>query len=292
MKGLENNQQIKTALINSLLLSAVLLNGCATTKDTEITAETIEVPSEELLSEEIDNDPYEGFNRAMYDFNEVVDSYVGEPVSSAYRWVMPNIVQTGISNFFNNTKGINVVLNDVLQGKFQQSLEDSGRFLMNSTVGIGGIFDVATQVGLEQNDEDFGQTLATWGVPTGPYLVLPFVGPGSFRAIPGVAVDTLANPITYLGYPIQILAILNARANADGALKFIDEAALDPYVFTRESYLQWRDYLSTDGNPTLTDDISEEDLFADEEYTVEPIDIDDDISESTDTVLDESKPKD
>ena len=290
MKGLENNQQIKTALIGSLLLSVVLLSGCATTKDsTEIITETVEVPNEEVISEESGNDPYEGFNRTMYDFNEVVDTYVGEPVSSAYRWVMPNIVQTGISNFFNNTKGINVVLNDVLQGKFQQSLEDSGRFLMNSTVGIGGIFDVATHVGLEAHDEDFGQTLATWGVPTGPYLVLPFVGPGSFRAIPGVAVDTLANPITYLGYPIQILAVLNARANADGALKFIDEAALDPYVFTRESYLQWRDYLATDGNPTLEDDISEEDLFSDEEYTVEPIDIGSKKTESVDEATAESK---
>lgn len=211
--------------------------------------------------DEAQDDPYEGFNRAMYTFNEKVDNYVAEPIAKAYKWITPNFVQTGISNFFNNTKNVNVVLNDVLQGKLTQSAQDTGRLLVNTTVGLGGLFDVATHVGLEQHDEDFDQTLATWGVPKGAYLVLPIIGPSTARGIPGSVVDTAANPVTYVGLPVQVLSMLNARANAEGALKFIDEAALDPYVFTRESFLQWRDFLASDGKSkaaTAGDEFEEE----------------------------------
>jgi phospholipid-binding lipoprotein MlaA len=167
-------------------------------------------------------------------------------------------MQTGVFNFFTNLKNINVVINDVLQAKFAQSAYDTGRFALNTTLGLGGFVDVAKSVGLEQNDEDFEQTLAVWGVPQGSYLVIPFLGPSTFRGIPGAAFDTAANPTSYVGWPVQLIYMLNSRANAEGALKFIDEAALDPYVFTRESFLQWRNNLATDGKSESSLELDDE----------------------------------
>ena len=204
------------------------------------------------------SDPYENLNRKVYTFNDKVDDYVAKPVSDAYKVVTPDFMQTGVRNFFNNIKDINVVLNDMLQGKVQQGAQDTGRLLMNSTLGMAGLFDVASTVGLNQNDEDFEQTLAVWGVPQGSYLVLPFLGPMTARGIPGAVFDTAANPITYIGAPVQALSLINTRANAEGSLKFIDEASLDPYVFTRESFLQWRTHLATDGkNENSTTDLTD-----------------------------------
>lgn len=224
-----------------------VLTGCATT-------------GEENQDSAVGNnqvDPYENFNRKIYTFNDAVDNYVAEPITDAYKWITPQLVQTGVSNVFNNLKNINVVINDMLQAKFSQGAQDSGRLLMNTTVGLGGLFDVAKHVGWEQNDEDFEQTLAVWGVPQGSYLVIPFLGPTTARGIPGTVFDTAANPVTYVGLPVQLVSMLNTRANAEGALKFIDEAALDPYVFTRESFLQWRNNLATDGKADTSSDFSE-----------------------------------
>jgi phospholipid-binding lipoprotein MlaA len=200
-------------------------------------------------------DPYENVNRKIFGFNDSVDDYVAAPISNAYKWITPQFMQTGVFNFFNNLKNVNVVINDVLQAKFSQSAEDTGRLAINSTLGLGGLFDVAKNVGLEQNEEDFDQTLAVWGVPQGSYLVLPILGPSTARGIPGSVFDTAANPASYVGMPVQLLSMLNARANAEGALKFIDEAALDPYVFTRESFLQWRNNLATDGKAEASSDV-------------------------------------
>ena len=209
------------------------------------------------------NDPYENFNRQMYDFNDGVDTYVAAPLSNGYKFIAPQFVQTGVFNFFTNLKSFNVVLNDVLQAKFSQSAADFGRLTLNSTAGLGGFFDVAKHVGLEQNDEDFDQTLAVWGIPQGSYLVLPFAGPSTVRGVPASAFDAAANPATYAGIPayyisapVQFMSGLNARANAEGALKFINEAAMDKYVFTRESFLQWRKNLENDGkvSASLDDD--------------------------------------
>ena len=199
-------------------------------------------------------DPYEQVNRKMYAFNDKLDDYVGKPVSDAYKWITPQFVQTRIFNFFNNLKEINIVLNDVMQAKFEQGLQDTGRFAINSTAGLAGLFDVAQSIGWQQNDEDFEQTLAFWGVKSGAYLVLPVLGPTTLRGIPGRVFDTAANPSTYIGVitdvtvPIQLVSLLNTRASADGSLKFVNEAALDPYVFTRDSFLQWRNNLIKDGN--------------------------------------------
>ncbi len=226
-----------------LVVLALTLVGCATTGDVE----------QQIVASK--TDPYESFNRKMFGFNDSVDNYVAEPISNAYKWITPQFMQTGVFNFFNNLKNVNVVINDVLQAKFAQSAEDTGRFAINSTVGLGGLFDVAKHVGLEQNEEDFDQTLAVWGVPQGSYLVLPILGPSTARGIPGSIFDTAANPASYIGMPVQLLSLLNARASAEGALKFIDEAALDPYVFTRESFLQWRNHLATDGNSEASFDM-------------------------------------
>lgn len=233
-------------VVSSFLVFGLV--GCAST------------PSVDADSQQSKADPYENLNRKVYNFNEKVDDYVAKPVADAYKFITPDFVETGISNFFNNLKSINVVANDILQGKLEQSGKDTGRFLMNSTLGMAGFFDVAKTVGLGQNDEDFEQTLAVWGVPQGTYLVLPLLGPITTRGIPGAVFDTAANPVNYVGIPAQALSLINTRANAEGSLKFIDEAALDPYVFTRESFLQWRTHLANDGNTGSTDNFNDLDL--------------------------------
>jgi phospholipid-binding lipoprotein MlaA len=237
------NQKIILSMLIGITIS---LSGCATTG----------VVTEQQNSSNKD-DPYENFNRKMFGFNDTVDDYVAKPVSDAYKWVTPQFMQTGVFNFFSNLKNINVVINDVLQGKFAQSAHDSGRFALNTTLGLGGFLDVGKDVGLEQNEEDFEQTLAVWGVPRGSYLVLPLLGPTTVRGIPGAAFDSAANPANYVGLPVQLISLLNTRANAEGSLKFIDEAALDPYVFTRESFLQWRNNLATDGKAEATSDVDD-----------------------------------
>lgn len=237
-----NGKKLNASLV--ILIGALSLGGCATTGEPQTVASKV--------------DPNESINRDVFAFNDVVDDYVAKPISDSYKWVTPQFVQTGIFNFFNNLKNVNVVINDVLQGKFQQSAEDSGRFLVNSTIGLGGLVDVAKDVGLKQNDEDFDQTLAVWGVPQGPYIVLPLLGPTTVRGIPGSILDTAANPASYIGMPIQLVQMLNARANAQGSLDVVKEGALDPYVFIREGYLQTREHLATDGKSQAANDVDSE----------------------------------
>ncbi len=261
MHTFSHNKGTSTLFITFLISVTLFLAGCASTEVIE--EEIVEVEVEVEVTE---TDPFEDFNRTVFGFNETLDTYLAEPISDAYLWVTPQFVQTGIANFFNNLKDINVVLNDMMQGKLMQGVEDTGRFTVNSTIGLLGLFDVATEIGLEKHDEDFAQTLAVWGVPQGPYLVLPILGPSTSRGVPGAVFDTAANPASYVGFPIQVVQMLNARANAEGALKFIDEAALDPYVFTRESFLQYRNHLITDGESEITDDLLDlEDEFFDED---------------------------
>ncbi len=252
-----------TKRVMVIFVTALLFSGCASTdKQGDLAVESTHLTNEEI-------DPYEDFNRDVYEFNESVDEYVAKPVSDAYRWVTPQFVQTGVSNFFNNLKDINVLLNGALQGKFEQSAEDTGRFLINSTFGVLGLFDVASRAGLQKNEEDFGQTLAVWGVPQGPYLVLPFLGPSTSRGVPGSVLDTATNPTSYVGIPVQLVSMLNARSNAEGSLQFIDEASLDPYVFTRESFLQHRKYLISDGEVELDEDVLDlEDAFYEDDEEV------------------------
>jgi phospholipid-binding lipoprotein MlaA len=247
-----NKTKIQLLFSGTLIGAAIFLVGCAANQ----------VDEQQNIANKAD--PYENINRKVFVFNDKVDDYVAKPISDAYKWITPDFMQTGVSNFFSNIKDINVVINDILQAKFAQSAHDTGRFALNTTMGLAGVVDVATQVGLERNDEDFEQTLAVWGIPQGSYLVIPFLGPSTMRGIPGAALDTAANPASYVGMPVQLLSLLNARANAEGALKFIDEASLDPYVFTRESFLQWRKNLATDGKSNTSLDLGDE---VDEEVT-------------------------
>ncbi len=198
-------------------------------------------------------DPHQGMNRAFYDFNDTIDRKFFKPVAEGYVKVTPEPVRGGVTNFFSNATYLNTVANNLLQGKFGAFFNDSSRFVINSTIGLGGLFDPAKEMGLTSNDEDFGQTLGTWGAGEGAYLVLPFLGPNSYRDVPGVAVASLLNPISYLNpivtIPVGVLSAINTRANLLEASNIRDQAALDPYTFVREAYRQQRDYKIYDGNP-------------------------------------------
>ena len=197
------------------------------------------------------DDPLEPINRVIFEFNEVVDDNILEPVAKGYKYVTPDPVEKGVSNFFSNLGEINTIANDLLQLKFQQAAKDSLRFFVNSTIGVLGIFDVATPLGLSKNKEDFGQTLGFWGVPNGPYLVLPFLGPSTFRDAPGTLVDYEVSPIEQLHHEerqaLRLINIVETRAKLLRATKILDTAAKDKYIFIRESYLQKRESLVRDG---------------------------------------------
>lgn len=201
------------------------------------------------------SDPWEGFNRAVYAFNEDFDRAILKPLAEGYQWLLPQPARTGITNVFSNLNDVVVVVNDLLQLKPQQAASDFSRLVWNSTAGLGGLFDVATPMGLPKHDEDFGQTLAHWGMGNGPYLVLPFLGPSTGRDAVGLAVDyTQLDPVGYVKddaarWSAVALRAVDTRANLLRASRILDQAALDPYVFLREAYLQRREYLIYDGNP-------------------------------------------
>lgn len=199
------------------------------------------------------DDALENINRPVYDFNEELDRVALEPVSSAYTGHVPQWTRTGVSHFYDNIQYLDTVLNSFLQGKATQGFSDLARFGLNSTIGVLGLFDVATPLGLERHDEDFGQTLAVWKAGDGAYMVYPLLGPSSVRDTGGIAVSLLTNPIVYavppVAIPLGILQMIDLRARNDGFVRFRDAAALDPYVFTRESYLQHRISEIYDGNP-------------------------------------------
>lgn len=211
-------------------------------------------------------DPIEPTNRVFYDFNERLDRHLIKPIAEGYVKITPELIRTSITNFYDNLAYLNIILNSFLQGKFEQGFSDAGRFLINSTLGIAGIFDVSTSAGLKKHNEDLGQTLATWGVGRGTYLYLPIQGPDTARNLPNIATKLALNPLTYISgvilFPITALNVINIRANLLDATNIRDEAAVDPYSFTREAYLQQREFLVHDGNPPTEgyDDIFDEEL--------------------------------
>ena len=203
------------------------------------------------VASETDNiDPYENFNRATNSFNEVLDDYLARPAAKIYTNTMPDPLEKGIVNLFRNLGEITNVINDILQGKFAQAANDSGRFLINSTVGVGGLFDVAQRAGLPRNEgEDFGQTLAVWGVSEGPYLMLPFIGPSTLRDAPSKFVDNFTTPYSHLEdesarNSVRGVSLLSTRAEL---LDLENVISGDSYLFVRDVYLQRRDYLVNDG---------------------------------------------
>lgn len=210
------------------------------------------------------NDPIELTNHVIFDVSETLDKHLMKPIAETYVELTPIFVRTGLTNFFNNLTYLNVVLNDFLQGKFDQSITDMLRFTYNSTFGIAGLFDVSTGAGMPANDEDFGQTLAVWGFDPGAYLYIPLMGPNTVRNSTDYVPSTLLNPFFYISsallYPVSALNAINTRANLLEASDFRDEAAINPYAFTREAYLQQREYLIYDGNPPVS---TYDDMFSD-----------------------------
>jgi phospholipid-binding lipoprotein MlaA len=230
-----------------ILTGIMLLTGCATANSVDGV-----------------NDPFEGYNRAMYSINDAVDRAIIKPVATGYDTVVPTGISQGVSNFFSHLNDITVILNDLLQLKFGQALDDTGRFALNTTVGFGGILDVATLAGHEKNNEDFGQTLGAWGIQPGPYVVLPFFGPRNFRDTFGLVGDMYTNPVVHIDdaatrNAIVATHVIDSRANNLSIKKVLDEAALDEYSYVRNAYSQHRQNLVYDGNPPKDDF----DVFAD-----------------------------
>lgn len=204
-------------------------------------------------------DPLEPLNRAVYSFNDGFDKVLAKPAAEAYRFVLPNFVRTGIGNFFSNLNDVIVLLNSLLQGKLNQAGIDLARLMVNTTVGVLGLFDVATELDLEKHNEDFGQTLGYWGIGDGPYLVLPFIGPSSARDAVGWVGDFYAWPVSYVDdvttrRVLVGIRIISLRADLLEASQILETAALDPYQFVRDAYLQRRRNLVYDGKPPPDED--------------------------------------
>lgn len=204
------------------------------------------------------DDPFEPYNRAMFGFNEAVDKVAIKPLAEGYDAVTPLPVRSGVGNFFGNVGDIWIAINSLLQGKLGDAANDAGRVVINTTVGILGVFDVATELGLEKHDEDFGQTLGVWGVGEGAYFVVPFFGPRTLR-------DTVVLPIDLAGddvWAIKDVAtrniltgvrLIHGRAALLGVDKTLEEGTLDKYAYARDFYLQQRRYKVFDGRPPRED---------------------------------------
>lgn len=241
------SRSVSAPLILLLALLGLATSACTTLGSVPESANTPE--DEETW------DPFEPFNRAMFTFNEKFDAWLLKPTAKGYDFILPRPVKLGIGNFFSNLIQPRVAVNDLLQGKFVDSARDIGRFLVNTTAGVLGLFDVAKSVGLEPREEDWGQTFAVWGVRGGPYFVWPIIGPRYLRDTFGVGLDWLSNPIThvqdpYISWGLWGLDIVDMRARFLPAEKVIEQATGDDkYVFIREAYRQRRRNLIYDGNP-------------------------------------------
>ena len=229
------------ARIGALLIVAILASGCAT-----------------MPGRTTNDDRFEGFNRKVDRFNNAVDRAALKPVAKAYNKVTPRPVRSGISNFFANLEYPTTFINQFLQGKFVLGLRDTGRFLVNSTFGVAGLFDVASKMNLPANDEDFGQTLAVWGVPAGPYLVLPFFGPSNFRDAPSRIPDNYTYTLTYLDLSwetklgVRAVNVVSERAELLSLEQTLNKS-YDRYAFVRDAWVQRREYKIFDGEPPLED---------------------------------------
>ena len=234
-----NREMIRSAVRRGqLVVTAVLMvvvAGCATTNGDS-------------------RDPFESFNRSMYGFNQTIDEAVLKPVSTAYKQNLPEILQTGVRNFFSNIADIFISVNNLLQGKVIEAANDGMRFAVNTTIGGLGVLDWASQMGLEKHNEDFGQTFGWWGVGEGPYIVWPLVGASTVRdsvgGVIGAAVDPVRNHEPVISRNVmQVTRIVSRRADLLDASRILEEAALDKYIFERDAYLQRRRNLIYDGSP-------------------------------------------
>ena len=232
---------MRTIGIRSFLLGvlmAAMLGGCAT---------------------QANKDPLEGLNRGIYKFNDTVDKAAIKPIAGAYKAVLPSPIRTGVNNFFANLGTVVTIVNDLLQFKFSQAVDDTGRFAINSTFCIAGLVDWASMDGIEERKEDFGQTLAYWGWKDSAYLVLPLLGPSTLRDTGGLVVDSaFFDPISYVESArdrnqLLLTKFIDTRASYLPGSDLLDEAALDPYAFMRDAYLQRRNSQIYDGNAPVQD---------------------------------------
>jgi phospholipid-binding lipoprotein MlaA len=203
-------------------------------------------------------DPLEPVNRAVFRFNDAVDQAVLQPVARGYRAVLPDLVRTGVTNFFSNLEDVWIGVNNLLQGKVADGVQDFARFTFNTTFGLLGILDVSTDFQLPKHNEDFGQTLGRWGVGPGPYVVLPLLGPSTLRDGTALFVDRHGDFVVNLDHvptrnTVYAERAVNTRANLLDAGRVLDEASLDKYRFFRDAFLQRRRSLVYDGNPPLDD---------------------------------------
>ncbi len=222
-----------------LLVLLPLLGGCAST------AELDRDP----------RDPLERYNRAVYTFNDTLDRWVLKPVAEGYDAVTPEPVNRSVSNVFGNLEDVGNLVNNAFQLKFDRAVSDMGRITFNTTLGLFGIFDVASHMGFEKHNEDFGQTLGYWGMPAGPYFVVPFYGPSTVRDASALSVDYTTSPYGYLPITFEeslalgAVRVVDGRAAMLGATSLLEDASLDPYAFQRDAFLQHRRNLVHDGAP-------------------------------------------
>ncbi|MEQ6916553.1 MlaA family lipoprotein [Halomonas aquatica] len=243
----------------ALMLSLLLMVGCAGSGQ---------------VRQGYPNDPWEGFNRKVFAFNDVVDRYALKPAARGYRFITPDPVETGVGNFFSNLGEIRTALNSLLQGKGTNAGVATGRFLINSTLGIGGLFDIATRMEITGREEDFGQTLGAWGVGEGAYLVLPLLGPSTLRDTAGLPVDMYTYPTTYVEedkvrVSLTVLRVIDARA---GLLDQEELISGDRYSFIRDIWLQQRRFEVNDGEMGA-------DPFASDEFDFDDADFEDAFAE-------------
>ena len=237
------NKFVSAIKVITVLSCMLFLSACATTNALD------------------ERDPWEGFNRSVFSFNETMDDFVFEPVGKVYDFITPDPIDNGISNFFGNIAMIPVIANDILQFKFTQMVNDSVRFFINSTLGLLGFFDIAGDANLRSSGEDFGQTLAHWGMGPGPYLVVPFFGPATVRDAAGFAVDGIVlNPVSYLDNDLVVAGLLSlnyvdVKSDLLSAGDLIGEAALDEYEFLKNAYFEKR---SSQINDNAFEDFPEE----------------------------------
>jgi len=237
---------LKLSRFPVLLGLAIFLSGCATSQNT--------------------HDPLESMNRSVFSFNETADKYALKPVAIGYKTIAPDVVQIGAGNFFSNLDDFIVVINDILQLKFSEAGQDGSRLLINTFLGMGGLVDFGSDYGFPKRYEDFGQTLAHYGVSSGPYIVVPFLGGYTVRSGIGGIVDIATNPVFYAApfmAPFISPAIgagkaVDERKQVLSKEEIINEAALDKYEFLRDAYLQRRNSLIHDGNPPSIDDVIDE----------------------------------
>lgn len=235
----------------ALALLMIVMSGCAT------------IPEEQR----VESDPWESLNQPLFSVNQSLDKAITRPLAKGYDKVLPGPVRKVIRNFFTNLTTPRSAINNFLQGKPERGLSEVGRFLFNSTVGVGGLFNVASSAGVEEYREDFGQTAAVWGVPDGPYVMLPLLGPQTLR-------DALLSPVDIVGDPLYqydnssvrdklyVLRLIELRHRLLSADKLLNESK-DPYITLRESYLQNREYEVYDGDPPIDDDFFDEFLEED-----------------------------